>query len=810
MSPALSSLRGLYWKETRQIIPLIVILVGVALTLMTIWSVFPSTSRFAYSGLYIPLILPALYAAGAAALLVGQEKEQKTLWWLASLPTPASRLITVKFIVALVGLVVIWMCCWLLTLVASFVGAMPRSASLPFTPRSLHLHSVFILVCGFYTAWRLKNTFASLIAIIPLASIPLVVVQLGYSLREQLTGYRMVGLQGYAVANTWVTMVAIVVVGWLAYRTAGKNLRPIEPQRLTPDGRTNWLDGWRPTTAITAPSEPYRFSISSLVWQSIHHNRAVLAGIFAMLSFSVVCLALSSYSEFLNFFGAVLIAGNIIAVFAVSWLGVFVFTGDGSSERIRFLAELGTSPTQVWIGRQSIGISLLSIALLLFASLSLWLLSIMKDPNALVPSIALITMIGGVAYSVSQWTSQLLRILAASAFVAPVLSAVAIYWLAFAATEFDAPLWLLMVCGALPMFTTCLLMRRYMDGHRGMAMWLTAIGTVLLMIILPMTPLAIEVAQSPSMPASVRTQLVSESMEAWRSSGTPQRITLVGVPDGGDVPNISGAQALGQFEQRSFRPSDRLELGFDDANASSPATVDNYIIEEAIALATYEKLRFESSPDDESAVESVGQWITALTNIAARLRQSRGWRDQDIADLIEIWLTQTLSSESFNKLLDRDFSRTAIDLLADQQARNRARRRAILASVHGSFAPARFPTYAWSRSMSSTKRWLIEDRENDAITAAALRLIEDGAAGNSTEAARRELHEVTIGPSIDFQDGPYSDRMRVGADGVLSIQQRTAMYPCCHWFAPWETDAIRLAIEQHQDSDSRDPVRETP
>ena len=42
-------LRGLYWKETRQIVPLVAILVAVALLLMMIWAGFSSTSRFAYS-----------------------------------------------------------------------------------------------------------------------------------------------------------------------------------------------------------------------------------------------------------------------------------------------------------------------------------------------------------------------------------------------------------------------------------------------------------------------------------------------------------------------------------------------------------------------------------------------------------------------------------------------------------------------------------------------------------------------------------------------------------------------------------------
>ncbi len=523
-----------------------------------------------------------------------------------------------------------------------------------------------------------------------------------------------------------------------------------------------------------------------------------------MLAFGLVCLALSSYSEFLNRCGPVLICGNIVSVIGVSWLGVFVFTGDGSSERIRFLAERGVSPTRVWLGRQLIGVSLLSIVLLLFAVLSLWLLKIMAEPYAPVPSLALITLVSAAAYSVSQWTSQLLRILAASAFVAPILSVVAIYWFGFAAVEFDAPLWLLLVCGALPMAATWLMVHRFMDGHRGLQTWLTAVGTVLLMVILPIVPMAIDVARSPGISVRAAAKLAADAKDAWRSSAISQPITLVEVPDGRNIPSMSGAQALEQFAQRSFGPGDRLQASFDDTSASTPASIDNYVVEEAIALATYEKLRMELSSDDESAAESVGQWITALTHISKRLRQSRGWWEQNIADLIEIWLTQTLSSESFEKLLDRDFSRAAIHLVADQDGRNRARRNAVLAAMHSSYAKDRDPLYGLSGSMSATKKWLVEDREREAIADAALRLIEAGSAGKPTEAIRRELHDLTIGPLVNFVDGPYADRMRVGTDGVPSLQLRRAMYPGCHWYASWEADAARLASQQRKNPDRQD------
>jgi hypothetical protein len=106
--------KGLIWKETRQLLPLLLILVGVCVVLIVCWSEFFSVRRIGNQVQYIPLILPALFAVGAAAVLVGQEKEQRTLGWLASLPIPPSRLIVVKFAAAIGGLTLMWLLCWTL------------------------------------------------------------------------------------------------------------------------------------------------------------------------------------------------------------------------------------------------------------------------------------------------------------------------------------------------------------------------------------------------------------------------------------------------------------------------------------------------------------------------------------------------------------------------------------------------------------------------------------------------------------------------------------------------------------------------
>ena len=89
--------------------PVLLILSGVGLLLVLLWqSIATYSYQQDYVGTYIPFLLPALFAIGAAAVLVGQEKEQKTLWWLASMPTSPSRVFWIKLATSVVGLVIVW------------------------------------------------------------------------------------------------------------------------------------------------------------------------------------------------------------------------------------------------------------------------------------------------------------------------------------------------------------------------------------------------------------------------------------------------------------------------------------------------------------------------------------------------------------------------------------------------------------------------------------------------------------------------------------------------------------------------------
>jgi hypothetical protein len=106
ISPAF---RGLYWKEACQLIPRVATLVGLSVLLVVVWSALDVTSQFgSIIGDYIPLTMPALYAAGVGAILVGQETENRAPLWCSSLPIASSHIATVKYACVAMPFVATW------------------------------------------------------------------------------------------------------------------------------------------------------------------------------------------------------------------------------------------------------------------------------------------------------------------------------------------------------------------------------------------------------------------------------------------------------------------------------------------------------------------------------------------------------------------------------------------------------------------------------------------------------------------------------------------------------------------------------
>ena len=143
-------MRRLIWKEFRQVLPLVLmlLLIGAALLLVITWN----------DANYIDTIfvLPILFAAGIAAVLIGQEKELRTLEWLQTIPVSPEKVIVAKLAVGLIGLAVVWLGTFNLWLLGKQLGdasdASFSSTAVQVWDGTAYLpeFSIYLMLAGFW------------------------------------------------------------------------------------------------------------------------------------------------------------------------------------------------------------------------------------------------------------------------------------------------------------------------------------------------------------------------------------------------------------------------------------------------------------------------------------------------------------------------------------------------------------------------------------------------------------------------------------------------------------------------------------
>jgi hypothetical protein len=797
--------QGLLWKEAKQVIPLIGMLLGVSALLFIVWA---ATSRqlnvtLQATGDIVPLIMPALFAAGAGAILISHEKETRSLNWLASLPIPIRPIVMTKFVVAFAGLMLMWFGCWLLGILAGLDGGNggPLTELKQIHPAFWFLHSIYVLLCGFYTAWRNKNAFPALVWIIPLALLPFLVVEIWHAMP-------FVGSSQYAdvTQKTWVmgivTALAIPIAGWFAYRAGRRELQADEPERLLGRDGLHSADAWRPPET-SAPSElPFRNSLTSLVWQTIHSSRWMSIGLSVpLLAGALAWLVLTNHLGQISSWLMVAIQVSIgLSLLAVSWLGVAVFTGDGSSGRLKFLADRGVSPHRAWVGRHWFGVSLLcgiSLLILVVQSILGTPLSADAYDQPAVPEVSLLTILAVfvVVYGVSQWTSQLVPMLAASAFLAPVLSLVALALLINAGVGNGVRLGWLLLIAVLPFAATWWTMQDFMDGRRGWKYWSTMVVAGLLFSILPSLPVWIAKSQFPRMPEERVAELLPEARRLSKASSMNFASMRMGDLDLRDdfsnrLGEVDGETAVQRFHQRNYAlPDTWMVIGNQD---DTPLRADTWIIQNSLEMASLTKLRWKQNPS-ETSKEELAAFIDRLTTAARRLRLSVRWFDQEMADYVEEWLVNNLSDEAMQPLQSEPFFRRAAEQVAAFDDRQSARRRALLVSWH---LDLELPEHSQWYGVSANDDWFarvplnwrasIMQKGFGAVVDRCLQIQEKQKAGGDLEPEFRALHELLGRPGGDFETGPYSDNASSGQNTLHP--RRFYGYPAVSWFEPWETE----------------------
>ncbi|MEY2612416.1 MAG: hypothetical protein RL069_1228, partial [Planctomycetota bacterium] len=117
--PSTNSAKGLWlppllWKEIKQTTPLITLILcsGIALTLVVLlFEAFAGKLTAANwdRGHWLAYVaLPMFFATGVGVLLVGSEKENRTLLWLRSLPISSRDIAWNKIVAMLITLVFVW------------------------------------------------------------------------------------------------------------------------------------------------------------------------------------------------------------------------------------------------------------------------------------------------------------------------------------------------------------------------------------------------------------------------------------------------------------------------------------------------------------------------------------------------------------------------------------------------------------------------------------------------------------------------------------------------------------------------------
>jgi hypothetical protein len=793
------ALRHLCWKEIRQVLPLVwmQLILGVCFQLLFLLG----DNRSSMPRILLFAGMPSLFALGVGALLVGQEKERRTLDWLRSLPLAAADLLRVKLAVGLVALLVVWGLN--LLLLAMFVAPrhgwrLPAQPDWSFDPGwefLWPLQSVFFLVAGFATAWTFRSSLVALLTLIPIALLP-AAASLGIHALYQRFGSGDVIARDPAPwlwAAVFVALsVLLLVVGWR------RGLRALVAEAF-PDKRRSWRRSpFNPWSETPVWQYPPHAPAAMLVWQFVRQNWTVLLGLTTMLLVALLLLIGASTAP-----GRFALAAFLLLL-ATSWLGVLAFHGDSLQERIRFLAERGVSPAQTWLTRHAVPLSLLAIALLAFvfllpsSALVDRVLAFRASPSFLLAVACLVLF----TYGISQAVGQVVRSATIAAIAAPAAAWLLAVYGVFLLTGLGLPLWSLAVLGLLPWLATYLLMRRWMDSRLGLGFWGTHGGLLAIGILAPLIPLGLTLAWQPTMPGSVRRPLQDEAQRYGASLTDPRELVLRfrdSEPGQAPSPQDDKPPPQSRLEEGQM-VCDALatDLALDAGPIRFVPRVTSYLLGEA-RLA---RMALQQHGDSPSRRERYCRAVALLETFVQRLRLS--WRvfEQDGADLIEIWLVAELARPEARTWLTPEVYPRVIRTLSDGTARQAARRRAVVLSwaacreqLCRDTPDDRLGGYSWQgRSVLYLVNRFTRRRALDYLTWQMLRWLEDGEHQDSV-ARRQELAKYWGKAELHYGLGTGGKFLRadVPAEFVFPVEGFSPLAPGGQWHAGWERQARELA-----------------
>lgn len=824
MSFASQATRRLMWKEFRQLMPL---MFGAPLLFIVLHLVLllQKNQETRILILHATLVgLPGLFAIGVGALLVGHEKEQRTMQWLTSLPIARPTLIRTKLGIGLACLAIMWVLSMLLVTLFSG-GYFWRSTSftaLSFSENlSMVLHSLFLLLIGVALSWRCQSPLTALILLVPLAFVPLLLAALVVAIAapegdEARSHLYMISL----IVSQLLGCVAAAYWGWTEANCMLRAQSSLGQSRV--DAPSSVMLG--------SPMTPLR----ALLWQFVKQNRTALIGLTTMIVASLLVVYLSilygyqwerrSNSEF--GIASLVIAVGVLALLSVSWLGVLVFQSDRPNRRIRFLADRGISPGLTWVSRQAAPVSILSLVLpCLVVLIALTLIKSEQAPGAnvtdlwnpltnLVFALSLPALLMAIAvYTISQWSSQVISSPVVAAIVAPLISLIAIGYLWFAVWELEAPTLIVTGLIVIPMLVTRILTRSWMDLAPTWGYWLTHSVVAVLFLLLPAQPVLLNWMRTPSLSKDTEQQIQSQLSRMSLSTWKPVEL-LVKLPKEEEL-------ALGSTEVDESPDDMNDEDSFSSALTTQPPKLSEMSISQRrdyarrsladqvmqhngslranIDIVLLLKIELEMtrlSGEEDTYVQLIG----LASTIAQRMRQSFYLIDQELADRLEIVLLRELRQPGNSALLAGDTTaREALMRLGDRSARQLARQRALAAAwwtLKGSGVRSNHDLLVDVHQVNNIRQILaMRGRVIQAIEL-LWRLSQFNSVYPSSTTVRNELARLKNVSASVYGIGPGGELLRAeDVDQYIldSKESDRLQFVGSQWGAGWESQAQQLA-----------------
>ncbi len=668
--------RQLWWKEWRQISPLILLLILLAVVLHLAFLASPRSLSQGGS-LAVLLGLPGLFAVGAGAMLVGQEKELKTLHWLSTIPIPPKQIAATKITISTLALIVLWPISIVLAVLFGISnGVFNNFSASDFSMITWPLHSLFLLFAGFALSWRLQSSLVALILLIPIALAPSLLANLLTHLFAPSSTTTWIDLQpeGNLLAGCQVVLSAAAL--WLSLRHAHTALGPARPPKIS-----QLIASRKPDTLVLgSPASPW----NALLWQMVRQNKPLL--LWVMLP-CIAGLLFAYLTPSTTKWGANQIEPGLIAMITLvpaCIFGISVFQGDQLNIRIRFLADRGVPPSRIWLSRHALFVAcLVFLGLLAFAA---FINSQSRSNETMQEAILASLWLFGAAlllYGVSQWVSQISTSPIVAALAAIALCIAALVYTGICVETLGCPVLLLAPLAFLPFVATRISTRAWMDRKRGWKYWVTQGVCLAIMLLAPSIPMLITWSTTPQISPEMRSKFAEMAANAPATSFSREIVVSDEpifedtFPDDNEFsPNDAAAPPV------SLSADDRIEntmlrLQSQLRAFQGPIKVNSSLVEYLSGDLQQTRLNLIANSETNATFSHYNDLVRMSIDLVLRLRQSDRIQDQDTADLIEMQLLDELKLAPATPLMAPEVDAQARQLLANYEVRREARKRSI-------------------------------------------------------------------------------------------------------------------------------------